>query len=208
MRQSNLKLAEEHLYDDVSAMQQSGLTPDQVKAVLRIRDAYTMLRDNPSKKEREIIDHLISIHSIEKSQAYNDLKLVKVLIGNYEQASRDWHLWKFNHRNEETRELARKWKNANAMARCDHDYAKFNKLDQEEVMAIDWDSIRVQPFFPTSDPRSIGIKPRPNIMDEINKLEKEYATDLEAIDTDYEDISFNPEDIFKTTKEVEDDKWS
>lgn len=208
MRLSNLKLAEEHLYDDIPVMQQSGLTPEQVKVVLRIRDAYTLLRDNPSKKDKEVISHLVSLHGIEKSQAYNDLKLVKILIGNFEQSSRDWHLWKFNHRNEQTRELARKWKNANAMSKCDHDYAKFNKLDQEEVKAIDWDSIRVQPFLPSSDPRSIGIQPRPNIMDEINKLEKEYATDLEAIDTDYEDISFNPDDIFKTAKEVEDGKWT
>lgn len=207
MNQSNIKLAEDHLYDDVSVMQKSGLTPNQVNVVLRIRDAYTMLRDNPSKKEREIVDHLITMHGIAKSQAYNDLKVVKILIGNFEQASRDWHLWKFNQRNEETRELARKWKNGNAMARCDHDYAKFNKLDQEEVTEIDWDSIRVQPFTPTSDPRVIGIKNVPNILDKINKLEKEYATDLEATDTDYEDVTFNPEDIFKTEKEVEDDKW-
>ena len=137
MNQSNIKLAEDHLYDDVSVMQKSGLTSNQVNVVLRIRDAYTMLRDNPSKKEREIVDHLITIYGIAKSQAYNDLKVVKILIGNFEQASRDWHLWKFNQRNEETRELARKWKNGNAMARCDHDYAKFNKLDQEEVTEID-----------------------------------------------------------------------
>lgn len=207
MNQSNIKLAEDHLYDDISVMQKSGLTPNQVNVVLRIRDAYTMLRDNPSKKEREIVDHLTTIYGIAKSQAYNDLKVVKILIGNFEQASRDWHLWKFNQRNEETRELARKWKNGNAMARCDHDYAKFNKLDQEEVTEIDWDSIRVQPFTPTSDPRVIGIKNVPNILEKINKLEKEYATDLEATDTDYEDVTFNPEDIFKTEKEVEDDKW-
>jgi hypothetical protein len=207
MNQSNIKLAEDHLYDDVAVMKQSGLTPNQVNVVLRIRDAYTMLRDNPSKKEREIVDHLVTIYGIAKSQAYNDLKVVKILIGNFEQASRDWHLWKFNQRNEETRELARKWKNGNAMARCDHDYAKFNKLDQEEVTEIDWDSIRVQPFTVTSDPSVIGIKNVPNILDKINKLEKEYATDLEATDTDYEDVTFNPEDIFKTEKEVEDDKW-
>lgn len=208
MNQSNIKLAEDHLYDDVSVMQQSGLTPNQVNAVLRIRDAYTMLRDNPSKKEREIIDHLITIYGIAKSQAYNDLKAVKILIGNFEQASRDWHLWKFNQRNEETRELARKWKNGNAMARCDHDYAKFNKLDQEEVTQIDWDTIRVQPFIPTSDPSVIGIKNIPNIKEKIAKMERECASDLEAVDTDYEDITFDPEDIFKTEEEKEHDKWT
>lgn len=207
MRISNLQLAEDHLYDDVPAMQTAGLKPDQIKVILRIRDAYTILRDNPMKKEREIIDHLIILYGIEKSQAYNDLKLVKILIGNFEQASRDWHLWRFNRRNEETRELARKWKNSNAMARCDHDYAKFNKLDQEEIQKIDWDSIQVQPFVPTSDPSVINIKPIPNILEKIAKMEKQYATDLEATDTDYEDVTFNPEDIFKTDKEVEDEKW-
>ena len=78
MNQSNIKLAEDHLYDDVAVMQKSGLTPNQVNVVLRIRDAYTMLRDNPSKKEREIVDHLITIYGIAKSQAYNDLKVVKI----------------------------------------------------------------------------------------------------------------------------------
>lgn len=208
MRITNLKLAEDHLYDDVSVMQHHGLTEDQVKAVVRIRDAYTMLRDTPSMKDKEIIEHLTRMHSIEKSQAYNDLKAVKMLIGNFEQSSREWHRWNFNRRNEETREKAEAWEDAKAMARCDHDYAKFNKLDQEEIASIDWESIRVQPFWPTSDPQSVGIKPQANIMDRIAKMEKEYATDLEAVDTDYKDITFNPEDAFKTDKEIENDKWN
>lgn len=207
MRMTNLKLAEEHLYDPVPDMEKAGLTPLQVKAVLRIRDAYTILRDNPNKKEREIIDHLVAMHGIEKSQAYNDLKLVKVLIGNFEQASKEWHRWRFNRRNEQTYELARKWKNANAMARCDHDYAKFNRLDQEDIQSIDWDSIRIQPFFPTSDPRAVGIKPIPNLNEKIAALEEKYNADIEAVDVDYEDVTFNPEDVFKTEKEKDDERW-
>lgn len=207
MRISNLQLAETHLYDGRKEMEAAGLTADQVNAVIRIRDAYTILREHPDKKEREIIDHLIAIHGIQKSQAYNDLKAVKVLIGNFEQSSRDWHRWRFNNRNEQTRELARKWKDAKAMARCDHDYAKFNKLDQEEIESIDWETIQIQPFVPTSDPTVIGIKPVPNILERIKKLEKKYGADLDAVDVDYEDISFDEDDIFKTDKEHEESKW-
>lgn len=207
MNKSTLALAENHLYDDTLIMRKSGLTERQINAVIRIRDAYTLLRDNPRKKDREIIDHLIVAHDIEKSQAYNDLKIVKYLIGSIEDASRDWHRFNFNRRNDETRELAKKWKNANAMARCDHDYAKFNKLDQDEAQQFDWESIQVQPFVPTSDPSVIGIKPIANINEKIAALEKQYEGDLETVDVDYVDVTFNPEDIFKTDTEIENDKW-
>ena len=207
MNRSNLKLAENHLYDDRQDMIAAGLTESQINAVIRIRDIYTWLRDNPSATDRELIHLLTDRHQVQKSQAYNDLKTIKILIGTFEQSTKDWYRWKFNARNEETRNCAKNWEDAKAMARCDHDFAKFNKLDQEDIEQFDWTTIAVQPFVPVSDPTMIGIKPIPNIKEKIEALEKEYARDLEAVDTDYEDITFDPEDIYKTETELENEKW-
>ena len=56
----------------------------------------------------------------------------------------------------------------------------------------------VQPFFPTTDPRVVGITPVPNIDDRIRKLTQELTTshpDTENIE--YEQADLVLDDIFK-----------
>jgi len=198
-----LAIAEIHLFDSVPDMVNAGLSEQQIQVVQRMRDAYTIWRDHPAKQAKDIIRHLRAAYGIESSQAYNDLKLVQFLIGSFEQNSKDWHRWRFNQRNEETRRLAILSKNFSAAARCDSDYAKFNWLDQPDVERVAWEKIAVQPFFPTSDPSVINLKPIPNLQKRIAELEKKYTDELDAVEIDYIDVT-NSDDIYNTDKENAD----
>lgn len=194
-RNDKLKLCEEFLFEDKDKL--THLPDDDVAAIIRIRRAYVYMRDFPTKRDKEVRDFLMTEFGIQKSTAYDDIKIAQILCGQFNKASKDWIRFKFNAWCEETRELARKTKNAMAMARVDANYAKFNGLDVEETEPIDWDKIYIQPFFPTDDPTTIGIKPIPNLQAKIDSLKKKYFADIEAVDVDYSDITFNSDDLFK-----------
>lgn len=207
MRPSTLKLCEDHLFSDLEQMKASRLTESQINAMLRTREAYTMMLESPSLRDIQIVNFIVEQYGVSRAMAYNDVKLVKSLIGSFNKASKDWHLWRFNLRNEETRQMALAGEDYNAAARADHSYGIMNKLNQEDVPEMDWSTIQVQPFVPTDDPTVIGLKPDPDIMNKIEKLEKKYNAEIQAVDVDYEDVTFDLEELYKTDKEVEDDKW-
>lgn len=206
-RASKTDLCQLHLFESVTDLRASNLTENDIAAILRIREAYTYWRDFPAKREKEIRDHIMASHGVDKSCAYDDIKVIKFLLGNFEQASKDWHRWRFIQRNENTYQKAEKLNQAMAMARADADYAKYMKLDKEDDDNIDWDTIRVQPFTPTSDPTVIGLKPVKNLNEKIKQLKEKYFSEIEAVDVDFYEESFDPEDIFKTDKEREDENW-
>lgn len=206
-RASKTDLCQLHLFESVTDLRASNLTENDITAILRIREAYTYWRDFPAKREKEIRDHIMASHGVDKSCAYDDIKVIKFLLGNFEQASKDWHRWRFIQRNENTYQKAEKLNQAMAMARADADYAKYMKLDKEDDDNIDWDTIRVQPFTPTSDPTVIGLKPVKNLNEKIKQLKEKYFSEIEAVDVDFSEESFDPEDIFKTDKEREDENW-
>ena len=62
--------------------------------------------------------------------------------------------------------------------------------------------IVVQPFFPTTDPRVVGITPVPNIDERIRKLTKELGTsNPDTLNIEYEEADMNFEEIFDDPKE-------
>ena len=206
-RNNKISLCEKHLFEDKDRMLALSIPEVDVLSVLRVRSAYTFARDFPSRKGKEIVDYVMAEFGVQKSIAYEDLKIAQFLLGHFEKASKDFHRWRFNQRNEETREFARKMKHPMAMAKADADYAKYNNLDKEDTEPIDWEKIYIQPFFPTEDPSVIGLKPIPNLREKITKLKKKYLDEIEAVDVEYEDVTFNSEEIFKTTEEKENEKW-
>ena len=64
--------------------------------------------------------------------------------------------------------------------------------------------IVVQPFFPTTDPRVVGINPMPNIDERIRKLTRELSdTHPDTENVEYEEADLPLDEIFK---EVENEQ--
>jgi hypothetical protein len=62
--------------------------------------------------------------------------------------------------------------------------------------------IVVQPFFPTTDPRVVGINPVQNIDERIRKLTKELgASHPDTLNIEAEDADLQYEEIFDEPKE-------
>ena len=159
-----------------------------VDRVLRLRELYNWVISNPDCKDKEFVDVAIGRFGISKTLAYDDLKIIKSVLPNITQASRDYHRWKYNEMILETYQMAKKRKDTKTMERAATSYAKFNNVNVEDEQSVPYDMIVVQPFTATSDPSVLGIKPIPNIEKVISDMIEKYrAESLDIDDIEYED---------------------
>ena len=159
-----------------------------VERVLRLRELYNWVISNPDCKDKEFVDVAIGRFGISKTLAYDDLKIIKSVLPNITQASRDYHRWKYNEMILETYQMAKKRKDTKTMERAATSYAKFNNVNVEGEQSVPYDMIVVQPFTATDDPTVLGIKPIPNIEKVISDMIEKYrAESLDIDDIEYED---------------------
>lgn len=192
---NTLTLVEEHLFDDVEVMERNGVPEIIQQRIIRLRDIYNRWTSSPSKKEFELVQILIANYDIKKSQAYDDLKIVKLLIGNFNTSSQEYARWKFNNMIDRTFDMAERRKDSRSMASAASYYAKFNNLDKIIPEAKEWD-IRPQPFQITEDPSILGFKRIPNIDAKIQATIKKYWNeDIETIT--FEEVDLDEEALFR-----------
>ena len=170
----------------------------QVEHVLRLREMVTWVIANPDAKDRQFVDEIKQRYGISHVTAYADLKIIKSVLPNLAESTRDYHRWRFNEMILETYQMAKKRKDTKTMEKAASSYAKFNRIDVEDETAVPYHMIVVQPFFPTTDPRVVGINPVPNIDERIRKLTKELGeSHPDTLNVEYEDADMNFEEIFE-----------
>ncbi len=162
-----------------------------VDRVLRVRDMYLWSTANPEAKDRQFIETAVGRYGISRVTAYADLAVVKTLLPTIGTSTRDYHRWRYNEMIIETYQMAKKRKDTKTMERAASSYAKYNRIDVEDEIAVPYDVIVVQPFTATSDPSVLGIKPIPNIQDKIQAMLKKYR----AESMDIEDVEFEEADL-------------
>ena len=162
-----------------------------VACVLRIREEYNWFIANPDAKDRQFVEYATSRHGIGRTQAYEDLGVIKALLPHLAQASRDFHRYRYNEMIIETYQMAKKRKDTKTMEKAASSYAKYNRVDLEDEQAVPYDLIVVQPFTATDDPSVLGIKPIPRLQERIQELLKKY----QAENIDIEDIEFEEADL-------------
>ena len=181
----------------------------QVEHLIRLRDMVSWSLANPEAKDRQFVEEIRQRYHISHVKAYADLKIVKVLLPNLSETSREFHRWKFNEMIMETYQMAKKRKDTRTMEKAAASYAKFNRIDIEDEQAVPYHMIVVQPFFPTTDPRVVGINPVPNIEERIRKLTKELSvTNPDTLNIEYEEADLNFEEIFEEEGDNQEEEKS
>ena len=198
-----VEAAKADLYTAKEELEQKYAT-SQVEHLLRLRDMVTWSIANPDAKDRQFVDEERMRYGLSLVTAYADLKIVKAILPNMGEASRDFHRWRYNEMILETYQMAKKRKDTKTMEKAATSYAKFNRIDIEDEQSVPYHMIVVQPFFPTTDPRVVGINPVPNIDERIRKLTRELSdTHPDTENIEYEEADMNLEEIFKEDKEDE-----
>lgn len=193
-KHNTLEVCRVHLFDDVDTLRKKALPDQLVNRLLRIRSAYTMWLEYPRKKDAEIRDHLMTF-GVNRSAAYEDIQIIKRLLGDMAETSKAYHRFKFVAMIEKAYDMAERQQDPRSMVAAADKYAKYNQLDKEDALKIPWDEIRPQPFEPTSDPSVIGIKQVPNIREKIASMKEKYFKDI-AEDVTFEEIDLDEDSMF------------
>lgn len=199
---ATLDVALEHLFSSTDEMQNARIPEIIQKRILRIRDLYTFWLNYPNTKDVDIVRELRKRYGISQNIAYQDLRIIKTLLGEINKSSRDFYRYKFNKMIERAYEVADRKGDAKAMAAASAAYGKFNKLDKEDPQDLVYDKIIPQNFEITDDPSILGFKKIPDVKERINKIIKEMGQDIQ--DVQYEEVEFNEEDIFKLPNKKSD----
>lgn len=168
--------------------------------VLRVREMHQWLLGNPASKDAQFITETIRRFGVTKPTAYSDLAILKALMPMLSDTSKDFHRWRFNEMILDTFEAAKKKEDTKTMERAAATYAKFNRVDAEEIQTLTVEDIMVQPFIPVDDPTVLGIAKIPNIRDRQKQLIEKYIKDSH----DIEDIEYEPADILMP-EEIDDE---
>ena len=184
---NTLELCRVHLFDDIEKLREAKIADMLIQRIVRLRSAYTFWLEHPYKGDKDIRDHLMHF-GVNKSAAYDDIQILKLLLGEMTETSKNFHRFRFNAMIQKAYDMADRKKDARSMVAASNTYAKFNQLDKEDSFKIPWDEIVPQPFEATSDPSVIGIKPVPDIQERIKKMKEKYMSDIE-------DIAFEEEDF-------------
>lgn len=193
---ATIDTCEQYLFADVDKMVEAGIPEIIRKRLLRLRDMYNTWLQFPRMKDIEIVSKLEERYDVSKSTAYEDVRLIKRLLGDLNITTKDYDRFRVKQMLDESFEKARRTNDARAMAMCANYYGKYTMCDKEEAQDRGYDKIIVQPFEPTEDPTVLGLRPIPNLRDKIKKKIGQYWND-DVQTVDFEEIEYNENDIFK-----------
>ena len=193
---STLDLCREHLFTaEADIISQFGEAA--AERVMRVRDMYMWRLANPDAKDRQFVDEFKSRYPMGKNAAQEYLRIVNTLLPALSEKSRDFHRWRYNEMIMETYQMAKARKDTKTMERAATSYGKLNKVDVEDVQAVPFHLIVVQPFVATADPSVLGIKPIPGIEDKIKAMLDKYSAEtLDIEDVECEDADLEEDELF------------
>jgi hypothetical protein len=170
------------LYSRLITVDDNELQEQHVSSVIlerlhRIRGLYAYWLQFPSKFDNEIVNYDMAMFKISRAQAYDDLHLTQTLLGNIQQASKEFIRWKINKDLEEDLKAARRSQDHRSVAAIEKNRILNNRTDKDDEQEFEFDKIVPQTFEPTDDPTVIGIDKIPDLRGKIRKLVEKYSKD-------------------------------
>lgn len=178
MKNSLAERAQRYLLASVEEMQEAKLPAPIQSRLLRMREMYALWLQNPRLADRDIVQALQRKYKIGLSQAYEDVRCIKICLGNLGRLTRDYDRYIFRCRCEEAWQMARDQGDVKAFAAVTAAYVKGTQLDHDDSTAPDYSAITPQAFTISADPQVAGFKVIPGILDRARKLEAQYLREI------------------------------
>ncbi len=196
MNPETIERTQRFLFASEEEMNEANLSVNQQTRLLRLRDMYLYWLRHPSYSDKAIVSQLVMQYQISLSMAYEDVRLLKICLGNLGQVTRQWCQYVFMQRCEEGFAMARASGDANAFAKVLSALGKFTRLDHDEDIGPDYSQIIPQQFELTSDPSVAGFERIPNVLERSRFLFARYKKQSE--DAEYAHV------IEESTNETEE----
>lgn len=187
--------AQQYLFTDRDKMIRSGVPEATINHIIRIRDVYSYWLQFPQKKDREIVGEPMRRGNIQRSAAYEDLRLIKQLLGDLNKVSKDYARYRFLQMVERAYEVAENSGDARSMVAAADKLGKYMGLAEADEVDKGYDKIPVQIFAVTDNPEVIGLKRLPNARDQIKAMKQKYWNE-EIVDVEAEEVDYDIDSIF------------
>ena len=175
----NIDQYAEFLPVDSSELRLQMVPEDTIMRVERLRELSSYWRSYPSTSPKELVSRCMQLFHVGKSQAYDDIHLLKILIGNLEATTKEFARWRVNQMIEEDRQAARRDGDWRAVASMQKNYILNNQTDKPDTPDMAFDKIVPLQIEPTDDPSVLGIKAPKNLRARRDKLIKQFSKDDE-----------------------------
>ena len=158
------------------------LTEAQQQELRRIKDAYAYWLDKPSLSEKDIRDYIVTRYGLSKTQAYDDLAFIKLLLGNVTLAAKNWWRYKVNAILDMAVKAADSGDTAKAKAlqKIAESYIKNNRCDVADGERLPWEEIKPKDWSFSVDPAVAGVKADPKLRARAAALKKKYLEEADA----------------------------
>ena len=171
----------------------------------RIRGLYAYWLQFPSKLDNDLVQYDIAMFKVSLTSAYDDLHMVKVLLGNLQQTTKEFMRWKINKSIEEDIAAARRAGDFRSVAALTKVMVQNNRTDKDDEPDLEFDKIVPQNFEPTDDPTVLGIERVPDLRGRIRALYKRYSNTM-VQDAEYEEINEKVNENINDEVKLEEDE--
>ena len=124
------------LFASEEEMEEARLPMPVRTRLLRLRDMYAYWLRHPAYADKAIVAQLRLQYKVGFTQAYEDVRLLKICLGNLGQVTRQWCQFLFMQRCEEGFAMARASGDANAFAKVLSALGKFTRLSGVGIKSI------------------------------------------------------------------------
>jgi hypothetical protein len=196
---SIVDVAHDYLFADRDKMVRAGLPEATINHLIRLRDVYHYWLTFPSKKDREIVAELRTRGNIGDTQARDDLRTIKALLGDLARTTKDYHRYRFIEMTMNAYHKAELANNTRDMIAAAAQYAKYTQLDKDDDRDKGYDKIVPMSLTFTDDPEVIGIRRLENHRERIKKKKEQYWNE-DIVDVEAEELDFNTDSFFMPNK--------
>ncbi|MDO4984402.1 MAG: hypothetical protein Q4E48_01780 [Prevotella sp.] len=163
-------------------LQKLPINPAVIQRVHRLRGLYAYWLQFPDKFERDILQQDMALFGVGRAQAYDDVRLVQVILGNMQQAARNFMRWKINQDLEQDLRAARRAGDHKSVAAIEKVRVMNNRTDKEDEPNTNYERIPNLGVVFTDNPKVLGIEGYDNaasLRKDVNSMNKKYSREWE-----------------------------
>lgn len=174
-------------------LQKLPINPAVIQRVHRLRGLYAYWLQFPDKFERDILQQDMALFGVGRAQAYDDVRLVQVILGNMQQAARNFMRWKINQDLEQDLRAARRAGDHKSVAAIEKVRVMNNRTDKEDDPNTNYERIPGFGVVFTDNPKVLHIEGYDSaalLRKDVNAMNKKYSREVEKDSeyTDYEEV--------------------
>lgn len=182
------------------ALREKHVKPSVIERLHRLRGLYAYWLQFPDKFDRDIMQQDMALFGVGRAQAYDDLHLVQIILGNMQQATRNFMRWKINQDLEQDLKAARRAGDHRAVASIEKVRVLNNRTDKEDEPDANYDRIPLFGVVMTSNPKVLKIEGYDNeaaLRKDIEKYNRKFAREIEQEGefADYEEVDDGDTDV-------------